>query len=315
MIRIVKAPPYLAVQDAGRPGFRRMGVPLSGAMDQWALAAGNALVGNPTAFASLEWALAGGVIAFAVDCAVAVTGARARATVRGVEIPLDEVVDIRAGDELEIHGFSSGRFAYVAVAGGIAVDPVMGSRATYLPASFGGFHGRLLRDGDAVPLGETPQPSRRSPAYLASVPPDYTRETVRAILSPEISAEMRDHFVGAAYMVSTASDRTGYRLEGDPLRLKGPVPLSVAVCPGTVQLPPSGLPIVLLADAPTIGGYSVLAVVCAVDLPILAQRAPGEGISFEPISVDEAQSLLRARAAELAWAEENASRYGVLPLM
>jgi antagonist of KipI len=300
MIRVVKAPPYLTVQDAGRPGFRKMGVPLSGSMDHWAFALGNVLLGNPSSAASLEWALGGGAIAFDVDCVIAITGARVHATLRGRETVLDEAMEIRGGDELEIRGFSRGRFAYVANAGGIVVEQVMGSRSTYLPASFGGFHGRTLRTGDVVPIGEGPRPNRSSAMSLATEGPDYGSRTVRAVPAPEISTEMHDRFFSTSYTVSAVSDRTGYRLEGEPLAFEGNSRLSTAVCPGAVQLPPSGLPIVLLSDAPTVGGYPVLAVVCAADLPIIAQRVPAQEIAFEPISVEEAQSLLRARAAALA---------------
>jgi len=300
MIHVVKAPPYLAVQDAGRVGFRRMGVPLAGAMDQWALASGNALVGNPSGAAGLEWALGGGAIRFDSACDVAITGAKVDATIGSATLVQDEAVRARPGDMLDIRRIVRGRFAYVTVGGGITVDAVLGSRSTYLPAAFGGFNGRLLRTGDIVPHGDATQVARSaSPRFLETIH-DYDDTIVRAISNPLAPPELRDQFFDRAYVVSVASDRTGYRMEGAPIdtgRFDGI--LSVATCPGAIQLPPSGLPIVLLADAPTVGGYLVLAVVCDVDLPIIAQRSPGDRLRFETIDVEEAQSLARVRAARL----------------
>ena len=303
MITISRAPPYLAVQDSGRKRARASGVPRGGAMDFFALAAANALAGNPLDAAGLEWALGGGSIKFERDAVFALTGAKAQATLSGHSVAPCTTVYARSGDELAIERISSGRFLYVAVSGGIEVPVVLGSRSTYLPGRFGGFAGRTLKHGDPIPLGASPSHTPAAGCHCAAdLLPRYEMGIVH--VSHGTHADMFDEavwhtFTDSEYKISAASDRTGYRLEGPSLRNPvGTLP-SEASCPGSIQVPGDGFPIALMADAPTVGGYPKIAVIAEADLPIIAQRSPGETIRFELITIEQSQRALRRRASDL----------------
>jgi biotin-dependent carboxylase-like uncharacterized protein len=209
----------------------------------------------------------------------------------------------RAGDELTIEQISGGRFLYLALSGGIDVPIVLGSRSTYLPGRFGGYMGRTLKHGDSLGLGSSPS---RAPApgchCAADLLPRY--ETGIVHVTPGTHVHLFDQatwstLTNSEYRVSVASDRTGYKLEGPALgNSVGTLP-SEAGCPGSIQVPGDGFPIALMADAPTVGGYPKIAVVAEADLPILAQRSPGETIRFELITIEQSQRALRRRASDL----------------
>lgn len=302
-ITIVKSAPYLAVQDLGRRGYRDVGVPASGAMDPVGLAAANVTAGNSLGAAALEWALGGGSIRFDAPCSFALAGATADALLDGAPVETGVRSLANDGSVLEIGGFPTGRFLYIGIAGGIEAPEVLGSRATYLPAHLGGWAGRLLKSGDVLPIGkhrdDAPRREFRAPADLGL---DYSQRTIRVVRGPQwdlFSDGDREIFLGETYSVDAISDRTGYRLKGLPLATEiGSMP-SEAVCPGTIQVPPNGLPIVLMADAPTVGGYAKIAVVASSDLPLLAQLRPGEGFRFQEVPVEEAQRRRRRMAASL----------------
>jgi antagonist of KipI len=297
VIEIVTAPPYLTVQDAGRLGHRASGVPVSGAMDSVAMAHTNSMVGNVPGAATLEWALGGGVIRFTDRHRFALGGAGAEATLDGKPIGTDRPYDAAAGAVLAVRRFTAGRFLYVAIAGGIDVPVVLGSRSTYLPARLGGHHGRRLASGDRLPIGAIPRDTARDSAAPATPRPSLTshrggRAPLRVIRGPDVNRFTADGwrtFVSEPFRVSIASDRTGYRLDGPVIeRMGADDGLSTPVCPGVVQVPPLGRPLVLMADAPTIGGYPMLAVVSSADLSRLAQCKPGDIIRFSEIPVDTA---------------------------
>jgi antagonist of KipI len=300
MIEIIAAPPYLSVQDAGRPGYRASGVPVSGAMDGRALAAANAWAGNARGAAALEWALAGGSIRFSHATRVALAGAAVEATLDGMRVESGRAYSAPSGAVLTITRLLAGRFLYVAVGGGIDVPLVMGSRSTYLAAKIGGHHGRLLRTGDAVPIGGTVG----DPSSILEYSPGVFEETVRLVRGPQ-SAHLDDGqwstLLSAPFRVSAASDRTGYRLDGPPLAGvgRGTQP-SAPVRPGVVQLTEGGTLIVLMPDGPTVGGYSSVAVVPSADLAALAQRSPGETILFRETTVAEAEERARRYMAQAA---------------
>ncbi|HEU4629616.1 MAG TPA: biotin-dependent carboxyltransferase family protein [Gemmatimonadaceae bacterium] len=298
--------PFVTVQDLGRPGHRHLGVPAGGAMDRWALQAANILVGNEPGAAALEWAVGGGMVRLAREGTIALTGAGADAELDGAPVRPWEPLHVRAGGTLAIRGLR-GAFLYVALAGGIDVPSLMGSRATYLPGGFGGHDGRRLRAGDVLPLGPAASPA---PAGFACPP-----ELCRAIAGPGDDAPLRvvrgpqaglldatawQTLLEAPFHVAPAADRTGYRLLGPPLSLTAEAALpSEPGCPGAVQLPPGGQPIVLMADAPTVGGYPKPLVVCAADLGCLAQRRPGDAVRFIEIDVAAAQRAYRRRRVAL----------------
>ena len=303
MITITRAPPYLTVQDAGRRHSRASGVPPGGAMDTFALEAANAMVGNPLDAAAFEWALGGGSVRFERDCAFAIGGATARAALSGRVVAPCTTTYARAGDELSIEQILTGRFLYLACHGGVDVPFLLGSRSTYLPGRFGGYQGRSVKSGDTVPLGE---PKAEPPAEgfhcAADLMPRYDTGIVHATRGTQ--EELFDESAWltlseSEYRVSAASDRTGYKLEGPVISNRSGTLPSEAGCPGAIQITGDGLPIALMADAPTVGGYPKIAVVSEADLPILAQRRPGESVRFVLIPIEQSQRALKRRASDL----------------
>ena len=302
-LSVLAAPSLLTVQDLGRPGHRALGLPAGGAMDPWALRTANALVGNPEETAALEWAVGGGLLRVEGGPAlIALTGADADATVDGAPLPTDRSVRVPEGARLRIQGLRRGQFLYLAVAGGIDVPTVLGGRGSYLPAGLGGVGGHALRAGDRVPLA--PEPAD-APADGAMLPPDLRDPlppppgVLRLIAGPRadhLDADGWAQLLGQTFTVGVTADRTGYRLGGPALTAGRRADLpSEPTCSGAFQLPPGGQPIVLMADAPTIGGYPTPAVVCSADLGRLAQCAPGTAVRFALIDVTEAQRLHRRR--------------------
>lgn len=278
MISVVQAPAYLTVQDAGWPASREAGMPVSGAMDRWALAAANLMVGNAPDAAAFEWALTGGRLRFDRDARVAVSGPGVSTTDA-----------LRAGSEFELVRPTGGRFLYLAVSGGLDVPKVLGSRSTYAPAGIG----HRLKVGDTVPIGA---PSKGGGGMPAGAP-NYASGVLRVVEGPQRQLFARpswERFLGSAWRVSRASDRMGYRLEGEAPLVAPTADLpSEAACVGAIQVPPDGLPIVLMADGPTVGGYPKIAVVISADLPVMAQRPAGAPVRFQVVTVAEAQTALR----------------------
>lgn len=306
-IRILSAPPLLTVQDLGRPGHRAAGLPAGGAMDPWALRTANALVGNEEGRAALEWAGGGGALSCGREVQLALAGADVEATIDGRRVTAGCTLRLPAGAVLEVGRMRAGRFLYLAVAGGIAVPSVLGGAATYLPAGLGGLEGRRLRAGDLLPVRRAPDRAAtggfRCPAELLD-PVPAAGDAIRFVRGPR-AAMLDDEgwatLAGAEFHVGRASDRMGYRLDGPSVTADArPDMASEPACPGAIQLPPDGHPIVLMADAPTVGGYPQVAVVCSADLGRLAQSPPGTALRFTVVTVAEAQRLYRRRRVA-AW--------------
>lgn len=264
-------------------------------MDRWSLASLNCMIGNDRDAAGFEWALSGGALKVRDSATIAVGGAEAVCSIGGAVVEPYRAVTMKAGDTLVVERIDRGRFLYVAVAAGIACEPVLGSRSTYIAGGFGGIEGRRLKSGDLVDTGlrghrrrrhqvTDPLPRRLRP--LART--ELTRVVTRSFTADENTSDVHAFH----YAVSHASDRTGYRLEGPP-SVSGESVTSEPVCPGTIQLPPDGEPIVLMADAPTIGGYRILGAVITADLGCFAQKPPGDFVQFEAVSVRNAQMELR----------------------
>jgi biotin-dependent carboxylase-like uncharacterized protein len=272
-------------------------------MDTFALRALNAIVGNALDSAALEWALGGGTVRFQTDCAFALGGARARATIASRSVSPFTTCRARAGDELTVEQLTGGRFLYVAVSGGIDVPPILGSRSTYLPGHFGGYDGRMIAHNSSLPLGQRP-PSTPAEGFTCApeLLPRYESSAVRVTRGTH--ADLFDEAAWHAlteteFTVSTASDRTGYRLQGKGLNGAAANLPSDASCQGAIQIPGDGAPIVLMADAPTVGGYPKIAVVSEADLSILAQRSPGELVRFQLVTIEQSQRALRRSASDL----------------
>ena len=294
---------FSIVQDLGR-SQRRAGVPTGGAMDRFALAAANLLVGNPENTGALECALNGPVLRATESCLVAITGADFQPAVNGELVPVWTSLFLAPGDELSFKGRRWGARCYIAVAGGVAAERWLGSVSTYLLVGRGGIHGRALKKGDPIArVAEPPRPMvagrnlpvRLRPAYLdaaelAAIPGPHFRH---------LSPAARKRLMSETYTVSREADRMGYRLEGPQLELKGQELISFGLAFGAVQVPNSGQPILLMADHQTAGGYPAVAGVARADLPRAAQLVPGDEVRFRQVSVEAAQERWRALRAGL----------------
>jgi len=301
VIRITEPGVRSTVQDRGRLGHLRSGMPPAGAADQFALAAANALVGNAEDAAGIE--IVGTVFRFTCDSSrvVAVTGRDVSISTRS-RLPGWSSVFVRAGQTVTVHSGERTRFAYLAVSGGIATDPVLGSRSSYLPAGVG----NALRAGDALPLGDSDAAADDAARGLE---PTHYDELVRAVPGPHDDRFEKDvsaRFFGEAFVVGPASDRQGVRLGGPSIAPRGGELLSCGVVAGAVQVPRGGAPIVLLADHGTTGGYPVIATVIAADLGKVAQRMPGESLRFHRVERDDAVEALRAERRALDGARVSA---------
>jgi antagonist of KipI len=325
-LRIVTGGLQTTVQDLGRIGRQRAGIPVCGAMDRLALRIGNMLVGNDDGDAALEASLIGPAITFEQPALIALTGGDLEATINGTAVPTWHAIAVPAGTTLRSAQPRVGCRSYIAVAGGIDVPLVFGSRSTYLRAQFGGFEGRALRSGDVLVSGIPSQPSARIGAMVrestaaavaarwsisGTLRPQYSDDPVVRLIPGAhydlLDDESRDRLGAGTFRISPSSDRMGYRLAGVPLSLREPVDLlSEGVAFGTVQLPPGGEPIVLMADHQTTGGYPRLGEVASIDLPLVAQLKPGDRLRFRLVSVDEAHQLYLAQERELALA-----RFGI----
>jgi antagonist of KipI len=309
-LRVLQPGPLATVQDLGRPAAQRLGVPAGGAMDPAALRIANRLAGNAPGAAAVEVTLGGLEAEFLRETAAAVAGADLGFELDGEPLPPGTAFLARRGSRLRAGGRRRGCRAWIAVHGGIDVDPVLGSRSTYLPGGFGGLCGRALRAGDelpargGIPFGWRPE---RVPAHLLppAVPPGEPTP-LRVVLGPQDDAFTPDGlavFLSAAYTVSSRSDRMGCRLEGPPVAHRaGADIVSDGVAWGAVQVPGDGRPIVLLADRQTTGGYAKIATVVGVDLGLLAQVLPGDAVRFRDVDLWTARELLLWREYHLkAW--------------
>lgn len=301
----VLAPGVLTtVQDRGRSGWRHLGVALAGALDAEAAGLANRLAGNPAGAAVLELTLHGPTLRLPQPVRIAICGAPVQAyfeedggarTLLGAGRP----VDLPAGT-LRLGPIRDGLRAWVAFAGGIDVPVVLGSRSTDLRGGFGGLQGRALRRGDELPLANPPALDCTAPRMTRwwVDPLDHDPDApIRFVPSSHPAAQGLE---GTHWRIGAQSNRQGLRLEGAAFPVSGGDVISAAVAPGTLQLPPDGQPIVLLADAQTVGGYPRLGYVIAADLPRLAQFRPGAGLRLQAIDAPNAAALLRAHRVRYA---------------
>jgi antagonist of KipI len=310
-MRVIRPGLLSTVQDRGRYGLQHLGVVPCGPMDPVALELANGLVGNFAGEAALEITLIGPEIAFDADALVALCGATFAATVAGRPLVADRPLFMPKGSVLNTGRALRGSRAYLAVAGGIGTVPVLGSRSTCLPAKFGGLEGRALRAGDVLPLSQNARELavKRHEKLLGGK--RGVKWSVPALTSPErepivihamegrhhahFDAAARRAFFEATWKVSPDSNRMGFRLAGPVLaRAEALEILSEPTCLGTVQVPANGLPIALMADHQTTGGYPKIAEIAAADVPRLAQLAPGGTVQFARCTLEQAGELRRA---------------------
>lgn len=307
LIEVLKPGALSTFQDLGRTGYQHLGVPANGVMDERAHRLANALVGNAAQTATLEITLMGPALRFHAAVAVAVCGADLDASIDGTLLPPARACVVPAGATLAFGKRKTGLRAYLAVAGGFALDDVMNSHSTFVRGGYGGAIGAPLRKADVIALRAprvTVTPSSFAdtpfPAEIAASQ-DAPLRVVSGREWEDFSAEAHAAFTSGAFRIGAQSDRMGYRLEGPALELSAPREmLSEAVGFGTIQVPPDGQPIVLMADRQTTGGYPKIGHVCAVDLPRLAQRMPGENVRFTMVSLVEAQRLALLQDAAYA---------------
>jgi len=295
------------VQDLGRYGAQRLGIPVSGAMDQRSLILANLLVGNDPTAAGLEATLKGPELLALQESCIAVTGAEASPRLNGRPFPMWAATRVRPGDRLSIGQATRGLRCYLSVAGGIEVPQVLGSRSTYLPGRLGGMEGRALQAGDLLPAGSQPRPLEtiEGRTIRPELIPAFSREvTLRVILGPQdqlFTPEGIAMFLNEPYTVTPQADRMGYRLSGPAIRhSSGHDIISDGTALGSVQVAGDQQPIILLADRQTTGGYPKIATVLAVDCPLAAQARPGAWIRFQSVALSEAHRLLRESALALA---------------
>jgi antagonist of KipI len=299
-IEVLKPGALTTLQDLGRRGFQKLGVPVNGVMDERAHRLANALVGNPPHIATLEITLMGPTLRFTVDSFVAVTGADLDVRINGEPLSPNQASSVKGGNEVVFGRRREGVRAYLAVRGGFNVDPVMGSASLFARGGYGGFAGRALAKGDVIHLS-TLSNVATPPAYkdLRPVGQDVLDDvcaSIRVVAGREwglFDANSRAAFQEKSFRLTPQSDRMGFRLEGPKLELTRASQMeSEALAFGAIQVPADGNPIVLMADRQTTGGYPKIAHVCAVELPRLAQKMPGEFINFKVIDIGEAQRLL-----------------------
>lgn len=317
MSMLVKRPGLLSsFQDSGRWGYQHLGVSVTGAMDIQSHQMANLIAGNTDDCATLEITLLGPTLAFTQPCCICLGGAQMNARINGRPVPRYRPLIVRPSDTLTFDTATEGTRAYLAVHGGFGLPTVMDSQSTYLRAGFGGWQGRALKKDDEIPL-RAPLVNNKEALttlseriwdqvlYLPSMLGQHTgrKSLVRLIRSdqwPEFTAASRAAMVSGTWRISTDSERMGYRLEGPEIALEqAREMISEATSFGSIQVPRGGQPIVLMADRQTSGGYPKIATVASADLPILAQKKPGDEIRFTLVDVEHARELDRAKAKAL----------------
>jgi antagonist of KipI len=300
-LEIIEVDGLATIQDSGRTGWRKFGVPASGAMDAFALRAADLLAGNDPNSAVIEVGLGGITFRALRDCVIAVAGFGFSLSVYIWDFPLWGSYYVRGGWTVRLDKLDFGMWVYLAVSGSVRVPPTLGSASTYLRGPFGGLDGRQLHAGDVLMAGT---PSRPLTELAARTLPKEARPLysdhpmVDVIMGPQddyFTEESIETFLSSEYAVSSTSDRMGYRLEGAPLTHRGNTELiSEGMTMGAIQVPSSGKPIVLMADSPTTGGYPKIGAVASADFPLLAQCVPGKSkIRFRKTTVAKAQKKYR----------------------
>lgn len=301
LITFRRAGPYSSIQDLGRAGYQAVGVPESGALNKYALRLGNQLVGNPEYAAGIEICMGGVGVEISATRRVALTGTQETSLViadrygHQVEITANRSITVRAGLTIMIPTLRDTNTAYLCISGGIGTPLLYRSRSTSPNAMIGGWQGRLLADGDQIPLLEDINLSGVSERMVPNANDYAAKHDYRVVLGPQddrFTDAAIDTFLTSEYRISPLLNRMGMRLEGEMLTHKDNADIaSDGIVTGSIQVPGDGLPIILLADHQTTGGYTKIATVIQADLPCLASCKPGQSISFSAVSVEQAEQL------------------------
>lgn len=317
MIEVVSPGLHSLVQDLGRDGYYAIGMPPSGALDQYSHSIANMLVGNDDSAATVEATFLGPELLFQKDATVAVTGATAPVFLDDQPAEQWAPLSVSAGQTLRFGSMSAGCRAYIAVAGGIDTVPFLGSRSTYSTSAMGGLDGRPLKKGDKLPVGDlrptwtAPRPGfRLDKRFLPKLSREYELRVVEGLCNYRFQPESLETFFSSVYQVSPEANRTGYRLQGERLKFvdRGPllgtgdnpsnvVDLGYPI--GSIQVPDGAEPICLLRDAVTGGGYATLGTVISRDLDLLAQAKVPDKVRFVRVDIGQALELRRQRQATL----------------
>lgn len=296
-IECKKAGLLTTVQDLGRQKFQQYGISSAGAMDSLSLRIGNIITGNPEHFAGIETTLLGPEFIFHGDGIIAITGADSSPKINGHSIEMWSAIQVTNGDLLSFSIPNNGCRTYISISGGVNVEDIMGSKSTFLRGRYGGFEGRAIISKDFIKVGPpviNPMKLKGRKLPIHHIP-SYFKNNIRFIWGPQenrFTDSSRDDFIKNAYEVTNQSDRMGYRLDGTKLFHKNNADiLSDYIAPGAIQVPSNGQPIVLMADCQMSGGYTKIGMIIGVDLPLMAQKKPGDSIQFEPITIEKAQSL------------------------
>ncbi|WP_231277433.1 biotin-dependent carboxyltransferase family protein, partial [Clostridium botulinum] len=318
----IKSPGLLTtVQDNGRYGFRKYGVIVSGAMDEVALRVGNLLVGNNEQDAAIEVTVMGPEVQINENTVISICGGNLSPKINNCFIPMWRPIYVKAGSILSFGKCIFGTRCYISFAGSINIDKIMGSKSTYLRAEIGGYNGRKLIKNDELILDKPSYQSVKIMKSLStqvnsngfsypkwsvsnSIIPKYNLNSKLRVIKGEefnyFDDESKNAFLQEKFLITPQSDRMGYRIKGSKLKLKFPLEMiSNAVALGTIQVPPDGNPIVLLADRQTTGGYPKIGEIITIDIPRIAQLKPGDNLSFEEISLVEAQKLYIKREKDI----------------
>jgi biotin-dependent carboxylase-like uncharacterized protein len=316
MIKVLKPGLATSVQDLGREGYYHLGIPPSGALDQYALSAANQLVGNPAGAAALECTLLGPELEFRQDALVAVCGAHMTPRVDGVEMHHDTAFSVKAGQVLRFDFPKAGARTYLAVAGGIDVPLVLGSRSTYALGALGGFQGRRLIAGDELPVGVASGMGRAGAslpmALRQSLGGEITLRVVPGLYYERLTPAAADSFFAEAWTVGSEADRIGYRFKGGSALTFQPreQPFGAGSDPsnivdscypiGSIQVPAGLEPIVLHRDAVSGGGYAMIGTVISADLDLIGQMQPNQKARFKAVTLEEALEARRSYKKKLS---------------
>ena len=298
-----EAGPQTTVQDLGRPGYLRYGIPPSGPMDLASFLLANRLVGNPDNAAALECTFSGPRLEMRGESVVAVTGAGMLLTINDREVERWAAVPVKAGDVVKLGPARRGVRAYVAFAGGIDVPLALGSRSTYLRGALGGIQGRQLMKGDVVNLLQSPMAARPRRVRPEMIPSYGGEVEARVILGPQADRFTREGieaFLGEPYEMTPQADRMGARLRGPAVtHTRGHDVISDGIPLGGIQVVGEGQPIILLVDRQSTGGYTKVATVCSFDIGRVGQVNPGQRLRFKAITVPESHTLLTQERKKL----------------
>ncbi|MEM1565046.1 MAG: biotin-dependent carboxyltransferase family protein [Candidatus Bathyarchaeia archaeon] len=296
LFHVLKAGFFTTVQDLGRYGYLKHGVPISGAMDTFSMVAANLLVANNPNDACLEITLIGPELQALRDTQIAVTGGKLSIKIDGKEAPMWQTLTIHEGETITLGKVERGCRSYLAVRGGINTPLILGSRSTYTRGKLGGIEGRQLKPGDIICGFNVPflEACFKLPENMV---PQFSNDfTVHVVLGPQsdmFTDKGIETFLSSQYKVTIESDRMGYRLDGPSIEHKDKAEIvSDALLPGAVQVPRDGKPIVIMKDAQTTGGYPKIAAVITPDLDMLGQAKPNDTVRFFEITLEEAHERL-----------------------